>query len=85
MFVEVFLEGFQVLAVSKRREIQRKQFEETEDAHKPAVLIVGENVALVLDAGDAVVVLMPRSKHLVERVVLLTTLLRVLRSVVPEK
>lgn len=51
----------------------------------PAVLVEGENVALVFYAGHAAVVLVLRGEDLVWHVLWFATLLRVLRPVVPQQ
>lgn len=53
--------------------------------YEPAVLVVGEHVTLVLDAGHGVGVAVAGREHLVGRVVVLPPALRVLRPVVPHQ
>lgn len=51
----------------------------------PAVLIVGEHIALVLDAGNAVDVAVARGEHLIGAVLRLAAPLCVFRPVVPQQ
>lgn len=51
----------------------------------PAVLVVGEHVALVLNAGHAVHVAVAGGEHLVGAVLGLAAALRVLGPVVPQQ
>lgn len=51
----------------------------------PAVLVVGEHVALVLDAGDGVDVLVAGREHFVLHLARLAAVVRVLGPVVPQQ
>lgn len=51
----------------------------------PAVLIEGEHVALVFDAGDGVGVSVTRREYFVQRIGGLSATIRVLRTVVPHQ
>lgn len=85
LLFEVLLELLHAAPVSKMRIKVSCMQRDPGDDNEPAVFVVGDHVALVLDACDAVVVLVPRREHLIAGVILLTTLLGVLRSIVPEQ